>query len=107
MKRLFALILSLVLLFPVFSCAGQVDGDLPFDEETEDLDLDEDFSFDEEGNLLLRDEETGETYSLSAFNEEGTGCYQTRDLCVQELSRALVPDPVFTSIPVSVIELGG
>ena len=70
MKRLFALILSLVLLLPVFSCAEQDGGDLPFDEETEDLDLDEDFSFDEEGNLLLRDEETGETYSLSAFNEE-------------------------------------
>ena len=68
MKRLFALILSLVLLLPVFSYAEQDDGDLPFDEETEDLDLDEDFSFDEEGNLLLRDEETGETYSLSAFN---------------------------------------
>ena len=69
MKRLFALILSLVLLLPVFSYAEQGDGDLPFDEETEDRDLDEDFSFDEEGNLLLRDEETGETYSLSAFNE--------------------------------------
>ena len=65
MKRLFALILALALLLPLFVYAEQEDAEL-----TEDIDLDEDYSFDEEGNLLLRDDETGETYSLSAISEE-------------------------------------
>lgn len=65
MKRLFALILTLALLLPLFVYAEQEDAEL-----TEDIDLDEDYSFDEEGNLLLRDDETGETYSLSAISEE-------------------------------------
>ena len=65
MKRLFALILALALLLPLFVYAEQEDAEL-----TEDIDLDEDYSFDEEGNLLLRDDETGETYSLSAVSEE-------------------------------------
>ena len=65
MKRLFALILALALLLPLFVYAEQEDAEL-----TEDIDLDEDYSFDEEGNLLLWDDETGETYSLSAISEE-------------------------------------
>ena len=70
MKRLFALILAFALLLPVFSYAETDREDSSSDEITEDLDLDEDYSFDEEGNLILRDDETGETYSLSALNEE-------------------------------------
>ena len=65
MKRLFALILALALLLPLFVYAEQAEN-----EDLEDIDLDEDYSFDEEGNLLLRDDETGETYSLSAVSEE-------------------------------------
>ena len=65
MKRFFALILALALLLPLFVYAEQDETEL-----TEDVDLDEDYSFDEEGNLLLKDEETGETYSLSAISEE-------------------------------------
>ena len=66
MKRLFALILALSLLLPVFVYAEQDENA----EMTEELDLDEDYSFDDEGNLILRDDETGETYSLSALSEE-------------------------------------
>ncbi len=65
MKRFFALILALALLLPLFVYAEQAE-----EEVTEDVNLDEDYSFDEEGNLLLRDDETGETYSLSAVNDE-------------------------------------
>ena len=65
MKRLFALILALALFLPLFVYAEQAE-----EEVTEDVNLDEDYSFDEEGNLLLRDDETGETYSLSAISEE-------------------------------------
>ena len=70
MKRLFALILALSLLLPVFVHAEQEDEDSGSAEMTEELDLDEDYSFDDEGNLILRDDETGETYSLSALSEE-------------------------------------
>ena len=65
MKRFFALILALTLLLPLFVYAEQAE-----EEVTEDVNLDEDYSFDEEGNLLLRDDETGETYSLSAVSDE-------------------------------------
>ncbi|QTE71920.1 LCP family protein [Clostridiales bacterium FE2011] len=65
MKRFFALILALALLLPLFVYAEQAE-----EEVTEDVNLDEDYSFDEEGNLLLRDDETGETYSLSAVSDE-------------------------------------
>ena len=65
MKRLFALILALALLLPLFVYAEQAE-----EEDWEDINLDEDYSFDDEGNLLLRDDETGETYSLSAVSEE-------------------------------------
>ena len=65
MKRFFALILALALLLPLFVYAEQAE-----EEVTEDVNLDEDYSFDEEGNLLLRDDETGETYSLSAVSNE-------------------------------------
>jgi len=70
MKRLFALILALSLLLPVFVHAEQDDEESGSAEMTEELDLDEDYSFDEEGNLILKDDETGETYSLSALSEE-------------------------------------
>ena len=70
MKRLFALILALSLLLPVFVHAEQDDEESGSAEMTEELDLDEDYSFDDEGNLILRDDETGETYSLSALSEE-------------------------------------
>ena len=70
MKRLFALFLAFTLLLPVFSYAEPDEEDFSSDEITEELDLDEDYSFDEEGNLILQDEETGETYSISALNEE-------------------------------------
>lgn len=70
MKRLFALFLTFTLLLPVFSYAEPDEEDFSSDEITEELDLDEDYSFDEEGNLILQDEETGETYSISALNEE-------------------------------------
>lgn len=65
MKRFFALILALTLLLPLFVYAEQAE-----EEVTEDVNLDEDYSFDEEGNLLLWDDETGETYSLSAVSDE-------------------------------------
>ena len=70
MKRLFALILAFSLLLPVFVHAEQDEEDSGSAEMTEELDLDEDYSFDDEGNLILRDDETGETYSLSALSEE-------------------------------------
>ena len=70
MKRLFALVLAFSLLLPVFVHAEQDDEDSGSAEMTEELDLDEDYSFDDEGNLILRDDETGETYSLSALSEE-------------------------------------
>ena len=70
MKRLFALILVLTLFLPVFACAEQDEEDFSADELTEELDLDGSYSFDEEGNLILQDDETGETYSLSAISEE-------------------------------------
>ena len=60
MKRLFALFLAFTLLLPVFSYAEPDEEDFSSDEITEELDLDEDYSFDEEGNLILQDEETGE-----------------------------------------------
>ena len=70
MKRFLTLILVLMLLLPAFSCAEQEEADSVPDEDTEELDLDGDYSFDEDGNLILRDDETGETYSLSAISEE-------------------------------------
>lgn len=71
MKRLFTLILVLTLFLPVFSYAEQGERDFISDDEiTEEIDLDGDYSFDEEGNLILQDDETGETYSLSAISEE-------------------------------------
>ncbi len=55
MKKILALLLALCLLMPVFSLAEE-DGDLSADEE---------IVLDENGNEIIRDEETGETFVLT------------------------------------------
>ena len=63
MKKILCLLLSLALLLPVLSLAEE-DGDLLIEEVTEEVLLDD------EGNEILVDEETGESFLLSAAQQE-------------------------------------
>ena len=63
MKKYLALLLSLCLLLPLLASAEE-DDDLLIEEITEDVVLDDD------GNEVLVDEETGESFILSAAQEE-------------------------------------
>ena len=66
MKRFLSLLLALCLLLPVLALAELDEEELTFEEE----DLDEGYEFDADGNLILRDDETGETFELTAVSEE-------------------------------------
>ncbi|MBR2661518.1 MAG: LCP family protein [Clostridia bacterium] len=66
MKRILSLVLILALLLPVMAFAELDEEDLSF----EDIDLDDGYEYDDEGNLFLRDDETGETFELAGISEE-------------------------------------
>ena len=66
MKRILSLLLVLCLVFPVLAFAELDEEEL----DMEDLDLDEDYEYDAEGNLILKDDETGETFELAGISEE-------------------------------------
>ena len=66
MKRILSLLLALSLLLPVLAFAEPEEEDLSFEE----VDLDEDYEYDENGNLILKDEETGEAFEMTAVSEE-------------------------------------
>lgn len=70
MKRVLSLILALALLLPVLSLAELDEDDFSSEELVEDVDLDEDYEFDEEGNMVLKDDESGESFDLSGVSEE-------------------------------------
>ena len=53
MKRILSLILALALLLPVLSLAELDEEDFSSEELVEDVDLDEDYEFDEDGNMVL------------------------------------------------------
>ena len=64
MKKLFCLTLTLCLCLSAFSFAAAEEDDLLIEEITEDIFLDDD------GNEILMDEETGESFILSAVQQE-------------------------------------
>ena len=70
MKRVLSLILALALLLPVLSLAELDEDDFSSEELVEDVDLDEDYEFDEEGNMVLKDDESGESFDLTGVSEE-------------------------------------
>ncbi len=79
MKKILALLLALCLLMPVFSLAEE-DGDLSTDEE---------IILDENGNEIIRDEETGETFVLTESDGSKTEEVEEQE---EDVDPSVAPD---------------
>lgn len=66
MKRILSLLLVLSLLLPVLAFAELEEEEISYEE----YDLDEDYEFDEDGNLVYVGDETGEGFEMPTVSEE-------------------------------------
>ena len=76
MKRLFALLLCLSLLLPVFA-AGEDEEDLDLDDLLDMEDID--FELDENGDLLIPEDEEENYFDESAYSSSGADGHFTVD----------------------------